>query len=137
MSLTQITTSSTLSVLPQIFDFCANFASAEALPDDKRFALEVCVEEIVTNIIKYGYPEGTEGPITIKLDRDGNRLTIHIEDEGVAFDPTATDEVDIEQQLEDRPIGGLGIHMVKKMMAEIDYQRINERNLLTMVTFLA
>lgn len=137
MSLTQITTPSSLSVLPQIFDFCANFASAEAVPEDKRFALEVCVEEIVTNIIKYGYPEGSEGPITINLERSGDRLSIRIEDEGVPFDPTQTEEVDIAQSLEDRPIGGLGIHMVKKMMAEIHYQRVDQRNQLTMIANLA
>ncbi len=131
-----ITIGNELAALARVFEFCAQFADAHAIPSDKRFALEVCVEEIVTNVIKYGYPTGTEGEITVRLALDPPRLLIEVEDEGVPFDPTATAPVDVNQDLADRPIGGLGIHMVKSMMAELHYSRNDSRNLLTMVAAL-
>jgi len=122
-----------MNALTEIFEFCSLFSETEGIPQDKRFALEVCVEEIVTNVIKYGYPEDQVGEITIRLDNQSDQLIIQIEDAGVPFDPTKAKEVDIHQDLMDRPIGGLGIHMVKKMMSEVRYERVESRNLLTMI----
>jgi len=134
MTFQHITIPNAVSALAALFEHCAAFAEAQALPADKRFAVEVCVEEIVTNIIKYGYPEGVAGEIRVGLASEAGRITIQIEDEGVAFDPTQTPEVDTTVGLHERPIGGLGIHMVKNMMQEVHYERLGTWNRLTMST---
>jgi len=126
-----------LSQLALIFEFCIKFADAHQIGEDKRFALEVCLEEIVTNVMKYAYPPGTIGPVEISLTLEADTLQIQVLDEGAPFDPTSAPEVDTTLPLEQRPIGGLGLHMVRKMMDAVHYRREGERNLLTMISKVA
>ena len=81
----------------------------------------------------YAYPKGTEGTVTIDALLKDKSLEFTVSDSGVAFDPTAAPDVDIQKDLKDRPIGGLGIYLVKKIMDEVRYQRKDGRNYLTMI----
>ena len=93
--------------------------------------LNLALEEAVANVISYAYPEGTEGTVDIDARRDGNNLSLVISDSGSAFDPTARDAVDISAGVDERPIGGLGIHLIREIMDTVSYERRDGRNILT------
>jgi anti-sigma regulatory factor (Ser/Thr protein kinase) len=115
-----------------IHGFVRDFFAREGLDDDHLFAVDLAVEEIFTNMVKYG--DGGDRDIDIDLDRQENHLIIRLTDHDVSpFDPTAADEVDTDQPLEERRIGGLGIHLVRKFMDEIDYAYENQRSTITLV----
>ena len=94
--------------------------------------LNLALEEAVVNVINYGYPNGTKGDILIEAQANDQRLKFIITDSGVPFDPTAKEEVDTTLSAEERPIGGLGIHLVRKIMDSINYERHNGHNVLTL-----
>jgi len=104
---------------------------------DLSFALvngiQLAIEEAVVNVIQYAYPEGETGEASLMVNGEGNDLTFVLSDKGVAFDPTAKTDPDITLPAEDRPIGGLGILLVKKIMSEVSYERTNGQNRLRMV----
>ena len=93
--------------------------------------VNLALEEIVTNIISYGYGE-TPGDHRIRIDlkHDGKELTARIEDDAVAFDPLQKEDPDLDVPLEERRVGGLGIHLVKTLMDEVSYSREHNSNVL-------
>ncbi len=95
--------------------------------------LRLAVEEAVVNVIDYAYPIDSEGDIIINMMYDGNTLRFHIIDTGVAFDPTAKQRTDTTLSAEDRQIGGLGILLVRELMDSINYERIDGKNILTLI----
>ena len=94
--------------------------------------LQVAMEEMVTNVIFYAYPEGTSADITLTAESDGQELTFVLSDTGKPFDPTAKEDADIDVNPMDREQGGMGILIVKNIMNEVSYQRLGEENRLTM-----
>lgn len=104
---------------------------------DLSFALvngiQLAIEEAVVNVIQYAYPEGETGEASLMVNGEGKDITFVLSDKGVAFDPTAKTDPDITLPAEDRPIGGLGILLVKKIMSEVSYERTNGQNKLRMV----
>ncbi len=95
--------------------------------------LRLAVEEAVVNVIDYAYPVGTDGDITIKMMSDGHILHFQIIDAGVPFDPTKKDKTDTTLSVEDRQIGGLGILLVRELMDSINYERVDGKNILTLI----
>ena len=97
-------------------------------------SLNLALEEAVTNVVLYAYPEGQSGKVDIQASMKGRLLTFVISDAGVPFDPTTeVAEADITLSVEDRPIGGLGVFLVKQIMDTVSYQRTGGRNVLTLV----
>lgn len=101
-----------------------------SLPE-MEFILRLVVEEIVTNIAYYAYPEGEDGALTVNITNDGEKISLSFCDNGVAFDPLKKDDPDVTLSAEERAIGGLGIFLVKQMMDEVVYQRTDNMNILT------
>lgn len=102
------------------------------------FEVNMSMDEIITNIISYGYDDGGEHQILVEITRDRKTLSILIEDDAKAFNPLAdAPEADTESSLEDRKIGGLGIHLVKTVMNDVTYSWRNGRNRLVMKKELA
>ena len=93
--------------------------------------IQVCVEEMFVNVAHYAY-NGAEGTVTLDIDVDNGVMTITLTDEGMQFDPLAKKDPDITLAASERPIGGLGIFMVKKSMDEVEYKRENNKNIFTM-----
>ena len=93
------------------------------IDDDTAKTLNLALEEWVANVINYAYPKGMRGHVEVTADVSDDVLTLVIKDHGVAFDPTQHAEADIDAELEDRPIGGLGIHLVRTIMDIVEYQR--------------
>ena len=98
--------------------------------------INLALEEAVCNVIMYAYPEGTAGTMDLEAVREGNQLRFTLVDRGKAFDPTAAPEANLSASLEDRPIGGLGIHLVRSIMDSIRYKRLDGMNVLTMIIYL-
>ena len=94
--------------------------------------VNLALEEAVTNVVMYAYPEGTEGEVDIEAKIREDCLQFVISDDGQPFDPTAVPEADVTLGVEERPIGGLGIFLVRKIMDSVEYCRENGRNRLTM-----
>ena len=115
------------------------FAEAQNWPPDMSFQVELALEEICVNIVNYGFEgDGDDHAIEIVVDSEPDSLTMEIIDNGRAFDPlTETPEPDLDSAVSDRPIGGLGVHLVKSFMDELLYRREDGRNHLKMVKRLS
>ncbi len=95
--------------------------------------INVCSEEIFVNIASYAYPEET-GQVKVLLSKEGNEIILKFEDEGFEYNPLQKEDPDITLSYDKRPIGGLGIFMVKEMSKNVEYERKNNKNILT-ITF--
>ena len=95
--------------------------------------VQMAVEEAVVNVMNYAYPDGKNGFVTIKVMSDGHELRMVVIDSGIAFDPTQKEKADTTLSVEDRPIGGLGIFLIREMMDSINYERVDGRNILMMI----
>lgn len=119
----------------QQIELLAGFIDAIAdtigIDPSTAMSLNLALEEAVTNVICYAYPEGTPGTVDIVAEGDANQLTFTITDSGKPFDPTQQAEADITLGVEERPIGGLGIFLVRQIMDTIAYRRDNGQNILT------
>jgi sigma-B regulation protein RsbU (phosphoserine phosphatase) len=106
----------------------------EALEFDMSMTMQMnlAIEEAVVNVMDYAYPSNKTGEILIEAECNEKRLKFTITDSGRPFDPTAKEEADTTLSLEDRPIGGLGIYLVRQFMSSINYERINGKNILTL-----
>jgi serine/threonine-protein kinase RsbW len=99
------------------------FAAANQLSLDEAADLHVALDEILTNIIKYGYTDDRPHEICVQLGVERGMLVVTIEDDGRAFDPLMLPEPDVNISLRQRQPGGLGIHFVRKLMTEVKYNR--------------
>ena len=113
-------------------EFIEKIAEEKQLDEILAMNLNLALEEAVTNVILYAYPKGTDGLVDIDAILKENSLEFIITDSGVPFDPTAAPEADVTLSADERPIGGLGIFMVRKLMDEVHYQRLDEKNVLKM-----
>ena len=119
--------------IPQLADFIETIASEANLDQGLAMSLNLALEEAVTNVIEYAYPEGSDGLVDIEAVIREGQLDFIISDSGKPFDPTAKPEVDITAGVEERPIGGLGIHLVRHIMDSVSYMREDGKNYLTMI----
>jgi sigma-B regulation protein RsbU (phosphoserine phosphatase) len=117
-----------IALLPKFVETVANEAQ---LDHEVAFNLNLALEEAVSNVIMYAYPEGTDGVVDIEAIVDGKTVSFVITDSGKAFDPTSREDVDINAKMDERPIGGLVIHLVRTIMDTVTYERKEEKNILT------
>ena len=94
--------------------------------------IKLAVEEAVTNIIDYAYQNGTEGNISVTIEADESRIRFILTDSGAEFDPTGVSKADTTLTVEERPIGGLGVFLVRNLMDSINYERVDGKNVLRM-----
>jgi sigma-B regulation protein RsbU (phosphoserine phosphatase) len=121
-----------LSELERLHQALIEFGRRYDLSADVTHDLNLALEEILTNIISYGYTDNREHEIRVRLDMQPGAVRIEVEDEGQPFNPLEAPEADTTKHLEDRAVGGLGIHLVRKLMDRLEYQRPKGKNLLVM-----
>lgn len=108
------------------------FCDEQHIPEMVAFQINLALDEILTNVISYGYSDNNRHHIGVDfLCQDGD-LTIEIVDDGRPFDPFSAPAPDLDAPLEERRPGGLGIHLVKTVMDGVEYQRKSGRNHLTL-----
>lgn len=103
----------------------------KAIPLKTAYTVNLAVEEVATNIINYGFDDNAEHFITLHLTMGIDAIEIRMEDDGREFDPLALNPPDIEIPVEQRPVGGLGIHLVRQTVDNITYRREAGKNILT------
>jgi anti-sigma regulatory factor (Ser/Thr protein kinase) len=110
------------------------FGTAHGLHPKIIFHLTLVLDELVTNIISYGYADFDEHPIDVTIVLEGDILTIRVEDDSEPFNILEAPEPELDVPLDERakPVGGLGIHLIKNMVHRIHYQRENGKNVLTL-----
>lgn len=118
--------------VPTLAAFVDEVCEAVGFDAALTMKMNLAIEEAVVNVMEYAYPRGTHGDITVEAQANDVRLKITIIDSGTHFDPTAQADVDTTLSAEDRPIGGLGIHIVRQYMDSINYERISGHNVLTL-----
>ena len=118
--------------LVRLAEAVERFGSEQHLPDDAITNVNLVLDEIVSNVIRYGHATDGEGAINVTLALEGGRLTIDVSDDGIAFNPLDATPPNLDLPIMERPVGGLGIHIVKALTETAAYRRENERNHLTM-----
>lgn len=110
----------------------ADFAASQGLPDAIRRSMQVVVDELFANIVSHGLAARDGGEATIEVTRSAAGLTLTVSDNGPPFDPFGHEAPDTTLPVEARPIGGLGLHLVRKMMDEVSYHRRDDRNVMVL-----
>ncbi|MBQ9820159.1 MAG: SpoIIE family protein phosphatase [Bacteroidales bacterium] len=119
--------------IPQLAGFIEAVAQAGSLNQSTAMSLNLALEEAVTNVILYAYPQGTDGMVEITaIIRPKKEIEFIVDDSGRPFDPTGAERPDLELSVEDRPVGGLGIHLVRSIMDTVSYAREDGHNILKM-----
>jgi anti-sigma regulatory factor (Ser/Thr protein kinase) len=109
----------------------ADFAEANAVPAAVRRSMSVALDELLTNTVSYGLPDvGSE--VTVEVELYPDRLTVRVTDNGTPFDPFGRSTPDTTLPVEERPVGGLGIHLVRQLVEDVSYQRRSDRNVVVM-----
>ena len=121
-----------ITEIERLSKIVAEFGENNNLSSKVLYALNLALEEILTNIISYGYEDNNEHHIVIRLSLKDEELVAEVEDDGRPFNPLEVPEPDISRPLEDRQIGGLGIHLVRNLMDGLEYSRHEAKNLLVM-----
>lgn len=108
------------------------FGELHEVPDRTLYSVNLALDELVSNVILYGYGDPAGETIVIGLEARGDQLHATIEDRGREFDPHTAPPPDLDAPLEKRKVGGLGIHLVRSLMDELQYRREGAKNLLTL-----
>jgi serine/threonine-protein kinase RsbW len=119
-----------VSEIGRLSEIVNEFAQLHQLTDDALFAINLALEEILINVIKHGYDDTDAHEIAVRFWLSGNNFTAEIADDGVPFDPLDLPAPDITKPLEERQIGGLGVHLIRNMMDKVEYRRRGDNNIL-------
>lgn len=128
----ELTIKNKIEELQHVSEFVDDIGRELNLDDELLMNLNLVMEEMVSNVVFYAYPEGKEAEIELLAESNGHELTFVLSDRGKEFDPTMKEDADPNINPADREIGGMGIFIVKNIMNDVTYQRLQGRNLLTM-----
>lgn len=121
-----------IGALASIFEFVREVFAAKSVDAVNAFEVDLVIEELFTNMVKYSSESSND--IAIRIDRKNDRLIICLTDSDVdPFDPTRAREVDTDRPLRDRKPGGLGIHLVRRMTESFDYEYRDRTSIITLV----
>jgi len=122
-----------LSEVQRAADLFEEFGEENGIPLKDIFQINLVLDELISNVINYGYPKEENREIYLKyIIGDNKKLLLEIRDYGVPFNILEMEEVDVSLGIEERAIGGLGIHLVKNIMDDIEYERKGGQNILTL-----
>ena len=122
----------TMENLSNLMRFVTDHLTKNGFPEQRAFKIELAAEEVLVNIIRYAYSEGSPGDVELRgrvVSED--EFMLEFEDGGVPFDPTSIPPPDVNLSLSRREPGGLGFFLVRKMVNEVRYRRERNRNILT------
>lgn len=119
-----------LSEMQRLFAAAQEFSRENNLPQGVLGELQLCLEEVVSNIIKYGYKDSRTRDIKVEMELEKKRLSLKITDDAAEFNPLLYPLSDITRPIEERAAGGMGIHIIRKLMGRLEYKRQGKRNIL-------
>ena len=128
----EIKIANNLDEITYLAEFVEEICETLSLSPEVTMNINLALEEAVANIIMYAYPKQEQHNILLKATSTDQQLIFLLTDNGLSFDPTQIADADITSSIEDRPIGGLGIFLIRSIMNEVSYQRLDGENRLTM-----
>jgi sigma-B regulation protein RsbU (phosphoserine phosphatase) len=132
----EVTIKNRLTEIEKVIQRFNAFSDEQGLDVKIRREIKMVFDEMLNNIISYAFRQDKEHEIEIKIELTTNRLTMIISDDGVPFNPFGIKAPDIDLPLDQRKIGGLGLHLVRNVMDEVSYQRKIEKNVVTLTKFI-
>lgn len=123
-----------LEVKNKMEEFCRisqevqNFCTEHGVSEEKYQNISLILDELITNVVSYAYPDGNQHTFTINLEECDEKICMCITDDGMPFNPLSLAEPDTESSIEDRKIGGLGIFLVKQLSETVAYSRVDDKN---------
>ncbi len=125
-----------LTELSRVADEITAHGESHNWPEKWIYRLNLCLDELINNIIDYGYEDSDEHTIEVSLAPQDDSLVTTIKDNAIAFDPFQdAPEADLDSDVEDRAVGGLGVHFVTTLMDEYSYKRVDDHNYTTLVQY--
>lgn len=121
-----------ITEIPRLAELIEEFGEKNELPPKIVFYVNLALDELLTNVISYGYEDDQQHDITVDLKLEEGVLTTLIWDDGEPFNPIIAQEPDVQLPIDERPVGGLGLLLVKRMMDQVEYKRIGKRNCLSL-----
>ena len=121
-----------ITEISKLSAFIEEIGEEFSLTPDVVFNLNLVLEEAIVNVINYAYPKEEHQSIYLSAALHDDSIVFVLTDTGKEFDPTQVPEADITLSAEERPIGGLGIFLIRQIMNEVKYQRIEGKNVLTL-----
>jgi anti-sigma regulatory factor (Ser/Thr protein kinase) len=126
-----------LSEIERLSKAVAEFGKKNNLSSEVIYDVRLALEEVVSNIINYGFEDNYEHQISIEMNLQGETLTMKIKDDGKPFNPLEVKSTNLEKPFDEREIGGMGIYIVRKLMDKILYKREEGNNVLQLTKYLA
>ncbi|MCG5511451.1 ATP-binding protein [Ectothiorhodospira lacustris] len=128
-----LTLTNDLSELARLAQWLTTFGQGQGIEEKTIHFLNLALDELVTNIIHYAYPDGQTHSFSLELRRVDDRVEAELIDDGIPFNPLEAPEPDLDADLDSRRIGGLGIHFVRQTMDEVSYRFERGQNRLRLV----
>jgi sigma-B regulation protein RsbU (phosphoserine phosphatase) len=127
-----LTLANRASELQRLVSAVERFAQDQGIPDPDMHAVMLALDEVITNTITHGYDDQAAHEIQVRLTLANGRLSVEVQDDGRPFNPLTAPQPDLTSAVEQRPVGGLGIHLVRSLMSEVAYRRESGKNHLIM-----
>ncbi len=121
-----------LSAVRSLAQMVEEFGDANKLPDQQIYMINLALDELITNTVSYGLRGVARPRIEITLQVGETSLVLTMEDNGQPFDPTANPDPDLSSAVDERPVGGLGLHLIKTFADRVNYEYVNGKNRLTL-----
>ncbi len=132
-----VTVKNDLSEIERLSKLINDYGEINNLSHKVLYDINLSLDELITNIISYGYDDEDEHKILITIWLNENKLKLTLVDDGLPFNPLLKQEPDhLTQTLDNRPIGGLGIYLVRKLMDDVEYKRIQNKNMLLLTKLI-
>lgn len=128
-----VTLQNHLSELERLYEIVRQCAEGHQLSEIEIHAINLALEEIVTNVIEHGYADKDQHSIVIRISIQEEKVIAEVEDDARPFNPLLVPEPDVSTPLHDRPIGGLGIHIVRNIMDDLDYVNKEGKNCIRLI----
>lgn len=125
--------SNNIQELSRVACFVEELGEEWALGNSLVFSLNLVLEEALSNTILYGFDDSADHTIEIFFSKDESSVSIIVQDDGIEYDPTLREDPDITLSAEERPVGGLGVFLIKKIMDSVHYERLNNKNNLILI----
>ena len=132
MAVLSLTLSNKMEEVPRLVERLDLFGQEAQLPDDVVFRLTVALDEVVTNIVRHAFDSQGGHDILLGITVDERFVTAVVEDDGPPFDLRTVAPADVDAPIEFRPIGGLGVHLVRSLTHALEYRREGARNIVTL-----
>jgi sigma-B regulation protein RsbU (phosphoserine phosphatase) len=132
----RIRISNDLAEIDTVNDALADFAQENSIDNSVIQKIKLAFDELLNNTISYGYKDENEHFIEVGVDLLEGRLRVTIEDDAIPFNPLSEERPNTELGIDEREIGGLGIHLVREMMDEVTYKRGIDKNQITLIKYI-